>query len=113
MQKVGNALFWYDLSQALVTLTIRLQTLAGTSCGRAGYREQIASFVKAYRSRPSQVPPIPIRLNKHGQIRLDRDGNHRLQAAREAGLEVVRVELDARDVARLMAIDAISQPRAD
>jgi hypothetical protein len=91
--------------------SVRLQTLAETLCAPK-FRERVTSIVEAYRGPPSEwPPPIPIRMNLHGQILLNRGGNHRLQAAREAKLAVVLVNIDDRDVARLVAIDEAAARR--
>jgi hypothetical protein len=40
-------------------------------------------------------------MNIHGQLNLERDGNHRLAAARRAGVSVVCVKIDGRNAERL------------
>ncbi len=47
------------------------------------------------------VPAIPIRIDAHGALALSRDGNHRLEAARRAGVPEVWVRIDARAAARV------------
>lgn len=51
-------------------------------------------------SRP--LAPIPVRWShRRGWLALDRDGNHRLAAARLAGVGSVLVRIDTRDAHRV------------
>lgn len=56
------------------------------------------------------VPPIPVHVSRDGRVKLKRDGNHRLAAARQAGLREVLVCIDARDLHRLRAVIAAQKP---
>jgi hypothetical protein len=48
------------------------------------------------------LAPIPVRWShRRGWLALDRDGNHRLAAARLAGVNSVLVRIDTRDAHRV------------
>lgn len=82
-----------------MVLTVPLAMLAAAKASPA-FQERIRPLVTSY-IQGVPVPPIPVRVSSGGTLKLDRDGNHRLAAARLAGIETVLVSLDERDVHRL------------
>jgi hypothetical protein len=62
--------------------------------------QRVRALADAYRAG-RRIAAIPVRIGRHGAMRLDYDGNHRLAAARLAGLSHVDVIVDARDAALL------------
>lgn len=63
-------------------------------------------MVTAYRLE-HPLPPIPVSFNEHGEVNLSLDGNHRLTAAREAGVIQVTVTCDTRDVFKMQQLVAL------
>lgn len=71
--------------------------------------ERVTRMAAAYQAS-SAIPAIPVRLSRSGdELRLEKDGNHRLAAARAAGLPSVEVSIDGRDRDRLLALIARKQ----
>lgn len=68
--------------------------------------ERVYALAAAYRGG-QRVPAIPVRINKHGELHLEGDGNHRLAAARLAGVSHVDVIVDARNGPRLRKFAAL------
>lgn len=73
------------------TLLLKLECLKGAKAAPR-FQERLRALEARYRSG-LHVPPIPISMSVHGTLSLDRDGNHRLAAARSAGVETVRVRI--------------------
>lgn len=71
--------------------------------------ERVEALEARYRAR-EPVPAIPVRITVHGELLLSRDGNHRLAAARRAGVTHVLVRLDARDAEKLRAVHGAVLP---
>jgi hypothetical protein len=68
------------------------------------FEHRVATFAQIY-TGGGKLPPIPVRIDKHGQLHLARDGNHRLAAAKLAGLAHVDTFCpDERDNDELCAI---------
>lgn len=71
---------------------------------RPHYQSKVVGLAACYLSGV-EVPPIPVRLQRVRRKRLELagDGNHRLAAARLAGVEMIRVSLSAMDFERCKA----------
>ena len=75
-------------------MLVPLEALAHLRPG-ARFEERVRIFEACYREG-RELPPIPVRVTLRGELVLSRDGNHRLEAARRAGVESVPVRVDAR-----------------
>ena len=89
------------------TVRVPLSLLAAAPV-HARLQERVRPLVLAYQSGPLP-PPIPVHLNRHGALLLDADGNHRLAAARVAGVAEVEVAVDSRNVERLTVLAALAR----
>ena len=82
-----------------VALSVPLDLLRRTHV-RVRSRARLESLRQFY-AAGGNPPPIPLTVAKDGTVQLNGDGNHRLAAARAAGVPSVWVRIDRRNAHRL------------
>ena len=75
----------------------------GSARARPAFEERVAVLAQAYRTG-APPKPIPVCVTATGRLDLNREGNHRLAAARLSGVSHVLVTCDAEDIVKVEQI---------